>query len=70
MASSHSQRKYANHHIKLGIKSHVGRLGLCTPAYSSHPKLHFDTNLIFVSLLAPEILVNFFCPSGKFFLRK
>jgi hypothetical protein len=38
---------------------------LCTPAHSLHPKLHFDTNFIFVSSLA-----NFFCPSGKFFLEK
>jgi hypothetical protein len=37
-------------------------LELCTPAYSLHPKLHFDTNLIFVSLLVPEILAHFFCP--------
>jgi hypothetical protein len=52
------------HHIKLGIKSHLGCLELCTPSYSSHPKLHFDTNLIFVSLLVPEILAaDFFCPS-------
>jgi hypothetical protein len=43
---------------------------LCTPAYSLHFKLHFDTNLIFVSLLVPEILAHFFCPSGKFFLEK
>jgi hypothetical protein len=56
------------HHIKLGIKSHLGCLELCTPAY---PKLHFDTNLIFVSLLVPEILLaHFFCPSGKLFLEK
>jgi hypothetical protein len=58
------------HHIKLGIKSHLGCLELCTPAYSLHPKLHFDTNLIFVSLLVPEILAHFFCPPGKFFLEK
>jgi hypothetical protein len=57
--------------IKLGIKSHLGCLELiCTPAYSLHPKLHFDTNLIFVSLLVPEILAHCFCPSGKFFLEK
>jgi hypothetical protein len=35
-----------------------------------NPKLHFDTNLIFVSLLVPEIFAHFFCPSGKFFLEK
>jgi hypothetical protein len=56
------------HHIKLGIKSHLGCLELCTPAYSC--KLHFDTDLIFVSLLVPEILGHFFCPSGKFFVEK
>jgi hypothetical protein len=39
-------------------------------AYSLQPKLHFDTNLIFVSLLVPEILAHFFCPSGKSFLEK
>jgi ankyrin repeat protein len=44
------------HHIKLGIKSHLG--------------FHFDTNLIFVLLLVPQILAHFFCPSGKFFLEK
>jgi hypothetical protein len=32
---------------------------ICTPAYSLHPKLHFDTNLIFVSLLVPETLAIF-----------
>jgi hypothetical protein len=58
------------HHIKLGVKSHLGCLELCTPAYSTHPNLHFDTNLIFVSLLVPEILAHFFCLSGKFFLEK
>jgi hypothetical protein len=60
------------HHIKLGItgKSHLECLELYTPAYSLHPKLHFDTNLIFVLLLVPEILVHFFCPSGKFFPEK
>jgi hypothetical protein len=58
------------HHIKLGIKLHLGCLELYTPVYSSHPKLHFDTNHIFVSLLVPEILAHFFCPSGKFILEK
>jgi hypothetical protein len=37
------------------VKSHLGCLELCTPAYSLHPKLHFDTNFIFVSLLVLEI---------------
>jgi hypothetical protein len=54
----------------LGIKSHIVCLELCTPTYSLHPKLQFDTDLIFVSLLVPEILAHFFCPSGKFFLEK
>jgi hypothetical protein len=45
------------HHIKLGIKSHLRCLELSTPAYSLHRKLYFDTNLIFVSLLVPEILL-------------
>jgi hypothetical protein len=49
---------------------HLGCLELCTPAYSLHPKLHFDTNLIFVSLLVPEILAHLLCPSRKFFLEK
>jgi hypothetical protein len=57
------------HHIQLGIKLHLVCLELCTP-YSFHPKLHFDTNLIFVSLLVPEISAHFFCPSGNFFLEK
>jgi hypothetical protein len=48
----------------------VGCLELCTSAYSLHPKLYFDINLIVVSLLVPEILAHFFCPSGKFFLGK
>jgi hypothetical protein len=48
----------------------LGCLELCTPAYSLHPKLHFHTNFIFVSFLVPEILANFFCPSGKFFPEK
>jgi hypothetical protein len=43
---------------------------LCTSAYSLHPRLHFDINLIFVSLLVPEILAHFFCPSGKFIIEK
>jgi hypothetical protein len=47
-----------------------GCLELCSPAYSLYPKLHFDPNFIFVSLLVPEILANFFCPSAKFFLEK
>jgi hypothetical protein len=51
-------------------KLHLVCLELCTPAYSLHPQLHFDTNLIFGSLLVAEILAHhFFCPSGKF-LRK
>jgi hypothetical protein len=58
------------HRIQCGFKLHLVCLELCTPAYSLHPKLHFDTNLIFVSLLVPEILAHFFCPSGQFFLEK
>jgi hypothetical protein len=61
---------YVTHHIKLSIKLHLGCLELCTPAYSLHPKLHFDANLIFASLLVPEILADFFCPSGNLFLEK
>jgi hypothetical protein len=61
---------FVTHHIKLGIKSHLECLELWSPAYSLHPKLHFDTNLIFVSLLVHEILAHFFCPSGKLFLEK